>query len=259
MAPATLIFCVDRVDRDALANYIERHDAPRFRELIRELRQNGEWPFPYDIFISLQVLDDDVFAINTSRLCGVDGTDVASLTAGLMAGRSETDQLFALMRRHFPGFGRARIRWVAPSLGVRETRRIVGDFCLTVADLAAAREFDDTIAYSSYEWDLPDPREPSLQPMREQKATKPRFTPVPYRTMLPLPITNLICPGRAISVERDVLGPLRVMAPCMAMGEAAGLAARQVAAGDIAFRDVDTAALRTRLRANGAIVDAPSE
>ena len=73
--------------------------------------------------------------------------------------------------------------------------------------------------------------------------------------MVPRPIANLICPGRAISVERDVLGPLRVMAPCFAMGEAAGLAAAQGVREGVTFKEVRVPRLRESLRRNGAIVD----
>jgi hypothetical protein len=138
---------------------------------------------------------------------------------------------------------------------VRETRRIVGDFVYTVADVLAGRDFEDTIAFSGYSWDLPDPKRPSHQPMHERKVRLKRpYTPVPYRCLVPRPIENLICPGRAISVERDVLGPLRVMAPCFAMGEAAGLAAAQVIHDGVAFKDVEVKRLRQSLAGNGAIV-----
>jgi len=71
--------------------------------------------------------------------------------------------------------------------------------------------------------------------------------------MLPEPIENLICPGRAVSVDRVVLGSIRVMSPCMAMGQAAGLAAAMTIDGNLAFRNVDTQALRKKLKADGAI------
>ncbi len=77
--------------------------------------------------------------------------------------------------------------------------------------------------------------------------------------MVPRSLDNLVCPGRAVSVERDVPGPLRVMAPCMAMGEAAGQAAIQVVERAIAFRDVDVERLRQELRDHGAIVDIRGE
>jgi len=255
MTPASLIFTVERVDQDALAGYIRANDSPRFRELIQRLRETGEWTFPYDILISVQGVEKGTFMINTTRLCDVDGTDGRSLSRGMMAGRKEVHRLFDLMRKRFPGFANARIKSIAPSLGVRETRRIVGEFVYTVEDVLAGRDFEDTIGLSGYGWDLPDPKQPSLQPMHEKKARMKRpYTPIPYRCMVPRPITNLICPGRAISVEREVLGPLRVMAPCYAMGEAAGLAAAQVAREGTAFKVVDIRRLRETLLRDGAIL-----
>ncbi len=120
----------------------------------------------------------------------------------------------------------------------------------------AGHTFPDTIGYSMYGWDLPDPQRPSHQPMHGRQ--KPPVTPIPYRCLVPAGtrIDNLICPGRAISVERHVLGPLRVMAPCMAMGEAAGQAAIQVVERQIAFCNVDVERLHKELCDHGAIIDA---
>lgn len=109
------------------------------------------------------------------------------------------------------------------------------------------------IGFSAYGWDLPDPKRPSDNPGHGRR--KREVTPIPYRVMLPQGIGNLICPGRAISVERPVLGPLRVMAPCMAMGEAAGQAAVQVVGDKKPFSQVDTTELRQKLVARGAVVD----
>jgi hypothetical protein len=255
MTPATLMFVVDRVDQEALRAYIYQHRSPRLKELIAALRARGEWPFPYDIFISLQTPERGSFMINTTRICDVDGTDGVSLTSGMMRGRKELHQLHEIMRKHLPGFGASRICTVSPMLGVRETRRIVADHVLTVADVVSEREFEDNIGYSGYNWDLPDPKRPSHQPMHENQVPMPLLTPIPYRILVPRGIANLICPGRAISVERDVMGPLRVMAPCFAMGEAAGVAAQQVARHGSPFSAINTARLRDELRASGAIVD----
>jgi hypothetical protein len=73
--------------------------------------------------------------------------------------------------------------------------------------------------------------------------------------MIPKPVENLICPGRAVCVERDVLGPLRVSAPCMVMGEAAGTAVKQVVENKIAFNKVNTQKLRNRLQEFGGLVE----
>jgi hypothetical protein len=190
--------------------------------------------------------------INTIRLVGIDGTDAAQLTEGMVRGRAEVQKLMTLMRRRFPGFAHARLKAVAPLLGVRETRRIVGQCVLSVQDLTEGRDFSDTIGFSAYGWDLPNPKRPSDNPSH---GVKPEIAPIPYRVMVPSPVLNLICPGRAISVERPVLGPLRVMAPCMAMGEAAGQAAAMAADQNLAFRQLDVKALRQALKQHGAIVD----
>lgn len=258
MTPATLMFHVSNVDQDVLASEIYKTNSNRFRELIQSLRDQDAWPFPYDIFISVQLHEKGTLMINTTRICDVDGTDGRSLSKGMMQGRSEVTELFAIMRKHFPGFENAMIKMVAPVLGIRETRRIVGDYVYKVADIADELDFPDTIGFSGYGWDLPDPKRPSYQPMHErQDAPKLRrtYTPIPYRVMVPRPIRNVICPGRAISVERDVLGPLREMAPCYAMGHAAGLASVQVVRDRVAYKDVDIAALRKQLKSEGAVVD----
>ena len=248
--PASLTFHLSHVDHAILQETIEKTRSPKFRELIASLRSTGEWPFPYDIFISVKGLADDEAMINTIRLVGVDGLDADSRTRAYVDGRREALQLLDIFRRHFPGFAQARIKSIAPLLGVRETRRIAGAFTLGVAsDLAAGTDFPDTIGFSMYGWDLPDPKRPSVQPLVDEsgggfvnKAKKGLATPIPFRVMVPQGCANLLCPGRAVSVERDVLGPLRVMAPCMAMGEACGVAAEQVVAGT-ANADVDAAAL----------------
>ncbi|MEX1239507.1 MAG: FAD-dependent oxidoreductase, partial [Cyclobacteriaceae bacterium] len=143
-----------------------------------------------------------------------------------------------------------------------ETRRIVGDFILSVEDLVLDRDFEDCIGYSMYGWDLPDPENPGVQPFAndtltgyQYKVKKGLSTPLPYRIMLPRPVKNLICPGRGVSVEGQVLGPVRVMAPCMAMGEAAGMASAQVVQKRVSYANVDIGLLRGKLKKVNAIVD----
>ena len=262
MTPATLEFHVSHVDKQKLTRYIEDQRDPKLREKIKELREQGIWTFPYDIFICTQLTEPDTFYLNTIRLVGIDGTDGRSVSNGMVRGRQEAEKLFQILREHIPGFEAAQLKTVAPLLGVRETRRIVADSIMTVEDLSRGEEFPDTIGFSMYGWDLPDVKKPSVQPFAndsragyQYKVKKGLSTPLRFQVMIPRPIENLICPGRAVCVERQVLGPVRVMAPCMAMGEAAGMAARDVVAGNIPFTKVDVPQLRQRLREAGAIVD----
>ncbi|MFW5858262.1 MAG: FAD-dependent oxidoreductase [Planctomycetota bacterium] len=253
MTAVTLEVHVSGVDQETLRNYIETNESPRFRSLIQDLRTRNEWHDDVEIFISVQLTEPGTMMLNTTRVNGIDGTDGAEVSRGMREGRERIDALLRCIRQHIPGFSDVRVKAVAPLLGVRETRRIRGLHHLTVDEVRTGTVFADTIGFSSYGWDLADPKRPSHQPMHG--VEKPPYTALPYRMMVPEGVTNLACPGRAVSVERPVLGPIRVMAPCMAMGEAAGAAAARVAEASIPFAAVDTDALRETLRQEGAIVD----
>ena len=256
VAPATLELQVDGVDQTAFAAYINAHHATRFLKEIQQWQAEGQWNAPYNRLITVQLDRPGTLLVNTSRLCGIDGTDAASVTRGYQEGRADSVALFTFMRDHVPGFRHARIRAIAPMLGIRESRRLDGAFRLTVNDLLEGRSFEDAIGFSAYGWDMPDPSRPSYQPMHGAgKEIHNRQVPIPYRVMLPRPVSNLICPGRAVSAEREVLGPLRVMAPCMAMGQAAGTAATlTMKMKEPVFSKVCPSDLRAALAARGAII-----
>lgn len=251
-APASLEMHVENVDREALAEYIKTNNTPRFRELILELREKGIWTFPYEIFIAVQLHRPDIFMINTIRQVGIDGTDGESVSRGMTEGRRENLALFEIMQKYFPGFANARIRSIAPVIGIRETRRIIGRYILTVDDLVTGKEIQDSVACSGYGWDLPDPKLPSYQPALEIKR-KSQFTQIPYGCLLPKNINNLIFAGRCISVERDVLGPIRVMGPCIAMGQAAGLASAIALRKNLNYPEIDVKELQSEITKSGGI------
>ena len=252
MTPTTLIFHVSGVDEQKLEGQFEKY-GNRLLKQIEELTAQGEWPFPYNRFITRKLNEDGVWMVNTIRLVGLDGTKGEHVSEGMVRGREEARKLMEIFRKHVPGYEHARIKAVAPFLGVRETRRISGEFMMTIEDLARWVDdrsmFDDVIGYSTWGFDLPNPRQPSVNPDPTRKGL-PRGKPIPYRVMVPRPIANLICPGRAISVERMLLGSLRVMSPCMAMGQAAGQAAAQVVAKGVSFAEVDAEVLVDALKRN---------
>ena len=127
-------------------------------------------------------------------------------------------------------------------------------YTMTVEDLITGRTFPDSIALSGYGWDLPNPKKPSDQPFHKV-VRKSLITQIPYGTLLPQGINNLITVGRCISVEREVLGPVRVMGPCIAMGEAAGIATALALTGNTSYNKVDTAVLREKIVERGGMVD----
>ena len=102
MTPVTLQVHMDGIDQEALAAYINRHDAPRFLTEIEKLRAKGEWPFIYERFITVQMTEPGTMMVNTPRITGIDGTDGASVTKGMIQGRREILQLLEVMRKTLP-------------------------------------------------------------------------------------------------------------------------------------------------------------
>ena len=254
LAAASLEMHVENVDSARLIDYMRRTNDRRFKAIIADLQKKGIWHFPYQIFISVMLTRPDVFMINTIRQVGIDGTDAESVSRGILEGRRESFALLELMRAHFPGFENARIRAIAPMLGIRETRRLKAQRMLKVTDLIEGTSFEDCIALSGYGWDMPNPTHPSYQPYHGVARRSP-FTQIPYGALLPREVGNLIVAGRCIGAEREALGAVRVMAPCIAMGEAAGIAAGLSIANSCRFAEVDIKALQDRIAHHGGITD----
>ena len=250
MAISLIIHLENVVERE-LMEYVTTADDPRFRKKLAELRQAGVDCYNYDIIIFVKLNRDGYFMINGRALGQIDGTDPASRTRAYITERGKVDGTLELFRRYWPGTRHATLRAVASSLGVRETRRIKAIGYLSVQDVLDRRPFDDTIGYTAYGWDINRGAGEQVDP---KSLPKPPAIPIPYRVMVPETVGNLICPGRAVNCERPVLGPMRVQAPIMAMGQAAGTAAAAAIADGLAFRDVDVPRLRTSLADDGAIV-----
>lgn len=254
MSAASLEMHVEGVDDEKLFSYMKETGDVRFKAIIKRLVESGEWKFPYFIFISVKMVQNGVYMINTIRQVGVDGADADSLTRGVIDGRSENYELLRIMRTYFPGFENARVRKIASSIGIRETYRIVGEGVLKVDDLIEAKHREDSIALSSYGWDLPDPKRPTYSPMDTTERSS-RYAEIPYGALLPKGVDNLIAAGRCISTERQALGPVRVMGPCIAVGTAAGIAVALAQKDNVAMRDVSVSELRKAIVSYGGIVN----
>ena len=258
MSPGTLIFQVEDVDSHALQDYCLNTGDVRFRQIITTLQHNGQWPFHFDALVLCEAPRRGSLFVNAQLQPDLDGTDEQSMTKGIINARREVHQLIRLMCRHIPGFTNARMTASAPVIGIRETRRIVGQYTLTVDDARGETHFPDTIALTGFGWDLGDPKKASHQPMFG-KHFGLAYTEIPYRCLVPQTIENLIVAGRCISVERDVLGPVRIQPTCFAMGQAAGTAAARLIQNNKTFATIDTNALRQDLVNAQAIVSCSAQ
>ena len=181
----------------------------------------------------------------------VNATDPWFLTEAEMSGRRQALEYVRFLHDRVPGYEQASLVSLGTQIGVRETRRVFGDVRLTREDVLAARAFDDGIGLCG-------------APIEDHHAgadTIWQYLPdgaavgIPYRALVVRDASNVLVAGRCFSATHDAHASVRSMAQCMAMGQAAGTAAAQAVAARRDPRDVDVAALRDRLRADGAILE----
>lgn len=178
-----------------------------------------------------------------------DGTDVFDLTAAELRGRSVAEEAARFLVAEMPGFSSAFIQDTATTLGVRETRHAVGDHVLTFDEAVSASKFDDGVAASAWPFEF----------HTQGAETRWEFLPdrdwfeIPYRSLLASNLDNVLVAGRCISATHEALASSRVTGTCMAIGEAAGVAAAAAIAGDISPRDVDAELLRADLVSRGTM------
>ncbi|MGY2896293.1 FAD-dependent oxidoreductase [Deinococcus sp. UYEF24] len=186
-----------------------------------------------------------------------DGADPWHLSAAQIDGREGIERLTQFCRLYLPGCENAYLGSYAPMVGVRESRRIRGDYTLTLDDILQCRTFPDAICRNHYPVDIHTVRNRErLHHTNTGDAPyfrKDTFHEIPYRAMLPLGVRNLLVPGRTASATFEAQSAIRVQQNCHSMGEAAGLAAALAATdygGDV--RAVNSLALREQLKALGA-------
>lgn len=253
MSPATLILVLEDVDSLDFERYCKQTGDVRLRSIIEGLKNQGKWPFPFEVIICCEMPRRGRFFINTLRLTGIDGTEPDDLTRGMIEGRKQAKKLLEILRQYVPGFAKARLVQTSPVLGIRDTRRIVGEHVIRVEDIIQGRHYEDTVALSGYQWDMADPKRPSSQRMEGKLIGLP-YVEIPYRSLLPQGLRNLLVAGRCISCEWDALGPTRTMPVCFAMGQAAGTAVALSLANGGDVHKVDFHVLQETLVKQGAIL-----
>ncbi len=246
--PMTMFFRVQGVDDKVVEAYVRSHpeDHRPFAAIVAKATKEGRFPAPRKGIGLYRTLQPGVWRINTTRVLKRNGTDVHDLTAAEIEGREQVMALLAFFRSDIPGFANASLLDTAATIGVRETRRVVGEYTLTLGDLQNGRQFEDVVALCGYPVDIHDPTG-SGGGTADAPPTANTYE-IPYRVLVPRDIDDLLVAGRAVSATHEALGAIRVMPPCFAMGEAAGNAAAMSLDAGCAPREVSVPALQDRLR-----------
>lgn len=227
-----------------------------------------------DVFqLLLKAIDDGIFEVpdrhhsgmfpvgsdraggNFTHAFGVRGNDREQKTAAWLELRRKLGEYQLFYNRYVPGFEQAHLCMSAPMMGIRECRRISGDYVLTLDDFRKRSRFDDEIGEFAYPVDI-HPLDPSV-------AEFERFTRdfygnlrygagesygIPYRVLVPKKLKNVLTAGRCVSTDQPMAASIRVMPGCFLTGQAAGTAAALASAGCGGLvRDISIAELRKKI------------
>ena len=255
----THCFQLSNVDQYAYQNNPLMHysllDCP-----VYDIVRSGKYPLVVDGHSCNCLVGAGTVGFNAGHMWSVHSTDPFSVSKALMEGRRLADQFHRGLQEFYPSaFASSYLSATAPAMGIRESRRVQGDYCLTVDDYMARRTFPDEVGRNSYYIDM---HKSKTEREKELAGTLAKgdhvdYAPgeshgIPYRCLIPRGLNNVLTAGRNVSCDRQVLGSIRVMPPALVTGQAAGTAAALAALGGTGTRGVDTDALRSTLRAAGA-------
>lgn len=219
----TTVFRLMDVDT-AKAEAFEYDDPEAFKALDRQARRviGGAWGMWW-----LKTPLPGVVWCNCPHMPGYDGLSPEHMVEAEYEGRRRMMALLEFARANLPGFENAKMLGAAEQMGIRQTRLLQGEYIVTKDDVKRRRHFADSVC-------------------------RGRDYYTPYRALLPKGIDNLIVAGRHYSVESEAQKQSREIPPCMAQGEAAGVAVAKALHAGCALRDVDVRAIQKQMRAQGA-------
>lgn len=267
MQPVTLFYRIGGVNYDVLRSWMKSNrellkDSPTdaeidsnrtlaflgLTELVKKAVEAGEFPAEAAPRILMyQLPREGQIAVNCTRLQGIDGTRVEDLTRAEIATRRQAWEIHRFLKKHVGGFEGSYVLDTGVQVGVRETRRIVGDYTMTEEDVLESRKFPDGIACGTFAIDIHPPDGKQQIFTGSGKAVYE----IPYRSLLPQGLDNLLVAGRCLSATHHAFGSVRVMATAMATGQGAGTAAALAVKGDLSSRGVDVKEIRETLLRQG--------
>ena len=192
-------------------------------------------------------------SINSTKVSNVDATDSKAISGTYATLLDQAMTCSRFLERRLPGFENARFSGLAPRIGIRETRRVMGDYVLTGDDVRSARKHADGIARGGHPIDV----WVAGRGVHWNIVEGGDYYDIPFGALLPKGLRNVVVDGRCLSSTREGQSSARVMGTCLAMGQAAGTAAALAMNANTArydLRSTDVQELRSRLKANGAIV-----
>jgi hypothetical protein len=218
-------------------------------DLVREATQAGELSLPREDILFFATPHDEEVSVNSTRVTRVLGTDVWDLSYAEWMSRRQMRQIAGFLRRYVPGFEESYVAQSGVQVGVRETRRVLGDYQLTADDVLAARKFGDAIARGAYPIDIHNPAGTGTVLKRLPPG---EAYDIPLRCLMPREVDGLMVAGRCMSGTHEAHSSYRVMPIVMATGQAAGVCAAMAARRNALPRAIAVEDVQRELARQGA-------
>ncbi len=216
---------------------------PELAQKMKEANRSGKYKLPREDGSWHITPNPGIVQANMVRVPSVDATDPFALTLAEIEGRRQTQEYVKFLKHEIPGFEQAFLVSTSQHIGVRETRRIIGEYILTEEDVINGTKFADAIACCG----APIEDHVSGSGTRWAYVQGDGVYHIPFRTLLPQKVNNLLVAGRCLSATHGAHASARNSAQCMAMGQAAGIAAGLAKKSNVMFRQLDYHALKDEL------------
>ena len=217
-----------------------------FASLIEKARQNGDFDVPQSRIVGVKTHIPDEYLVVSTRVLGLDPTDVQSMTGAYMKTYQQIPIIVKFFQKYVPGFNQSYLREIAPMLGVRESRRITGDYILQADDLIEGRYFEDSVCMGGYHIDIHRPTGTWVDSRNVEAYT------IPLRSLIAKDVEGLMMAGKCLSATHEAVASTRVIPICMAQGQAVGTAAALAVRTHRGVREISILDLQDLLVSQGA-------
>lgn len=218
-----------------------------FFNIIKDEIRKGNLPGEINYIFFTTLPESDEASFNTTNIIGIDGSTSEGLTKAEIIGRDQVERLVEVMKNRIPGFENSQLLETAVQVGVRETRRAVGEYSVTGKDISGGEKFSDAIARGCYGIDIHGQKN---EESRLEDLSEGEFYEIPFRSLLVKESANLMAAGRCISSTHEGQSALRIMPTSAATGEACGASAAIALRNNCNLRDIEYAELKQEIADN---------
>ena len=256
--PTSLEFVVDGVDESTAitcwggTDPVQMPDGQKYSAFCKEANARGELPANVSIVRLHRTNVPGERSVNATQANGFDTLTPEGVFGAEIDLRAQIGAVVAFLRKNVPGYSACRLKASGSSLGVRETRRIMGDRVIQDSDVENGTKRDDVVVHNA--WFLIDIHNPTGGGQAEGHSHPAIPFDIPYGALLPRKLDDLLTCGRCISGTHRAHAAYRVMAICMATGQAAGVAAALSAKAHTTPRSLDIRELQSALEGTGAVL-----